>query len=47
MKSPKQLVLEMFSEMSEDEITNTLKSAGIEQDNIEMILNELRPKDNK
>ena len=38
MKSPKEMVLEILSKMDKQEIINKLKSAGIDQDNINMIL---------
>lgn len=47
MKTPKELALEMLSKLSKEEITSTLKSAGIDQENIETILNEIKTADNK
>ena len=38
MKSPKEMVLEILSKMDKQEIINKLKSAGIDQNNINMIL---------
>ena len=48
MKSPKEMVLEILSKMDKQEIINKLKSAGIDQDNINMILEMTKPNaDNK
>ena len=38
MKNPKEMVLEILSKMDKQEIINKLKSAGIDQDNINAIL---------
>lgn len=38
MKSPKEMVLEILSKIDKQEIINKLKSAGIDQDNINIIL---------
>lgn len=38
MTSLKEMVVGILSNMNEDDIVNKLKSAGIDQNNIEMIL---------
>ena len=48
MKNPKEMVLEILSKMDKQEIINKLKSAGIDQDNINMILEMIKSNaDNK
>lgn len=44
-QTPREIALEMLSKISDDDIIKTLKSAGIEQDNIERILNEIHATD--
>lgn len=39
MTNLKQIALEMLSNMKDEDITTTLKSAGIDQEGIDVILN--------
>ena len=48
MKNPKEMVIEILSKMNKEDINNKLKSAGIDQDNIDTILKLTKPEqDNK
>lgn len=45
MKTPKEMVVEMFSNMKEEDIVKQLKSFGLDDDNIKSILSATKPKD--
>ena len=48
MKNLKEMVIEILSKMNKEDIINKLKSAGIDQDNIDTILKLTTPEqDNK
>ena len=48
MKNPKEMVIGILSKMNKEDIINKLKSAGIDQDNIDTILKLTKPEqDNK